>query len=113
MYRKIFYIIFIFLASCSILNHAKHDYTGTFKVATLRDLWMACYQRGVSQMALPPIVARGCDCYVDSIRVEFREKDISDEDFMEKNRGKTGKLAAACLSQTQGVYPSAPNKSST
>ena len=51
--------------------------------------------------------------YCKSVVISYRNTLAVAEDFMEKNRGKTGKLAAACLSQTQGVYPSAPNKSST
>ena len=103
---KRFYLIGLAIivasAGCSVLNHKKHEYSGTFKVSSLRSIWMGCYQKGVNQMAMPPFVASSCDCYVDSLRAEFIEEDISNTELMNKNKEKLKKLAAACIAQAQG-----------
>ena len=67
-------VAIISLAGCSMLTHKKHVYTGTWEIVHLRQMWMGCYQKGMSQRRYPPSIALSCDCYIDGIRENFKKE---------------------------------------
>ena len=90
-------IVIISLAGCSMLTHKKHVYTGTWEIVHLRQMWMGCYQKGMSQRRYPPSIALSCDCYIDGIRENFKIERLNTTDKSESDSLILGKLAEECV----------------
>ena len=97
MFHVLLGFIIIFLVSCSALNHEKHNYTGTWEIVHLRQMWMGCYQKGMSQRRYPPSIALSCDCYIDGIRENFKKERLNTTDKSESDSLILGKLAEECV----------------
>ena len=97
MLHAIFYSALILLAGCSILTHKTHEYSGTWDVIKVRELWMLCYQKGIYQQGYPPSVAGACDCYINSIRSNFEQEFLEVSSNLKKSNTELKKLSAECV----------------
>ena len=89
--------VIILLTGCSVLTHKTHEYTGTWDVIKIRELWMLCYQKGMYQQGYPPAVAGSCDCYINSIRSNFEQEFLEVSSNLKRSNPKLKKMAAECV----------------
>ena len=97
MVQNLAYFLILFIAGCSVLTHKTHEYSGTWDVVKVRELWMLCYQKGMYRQGYPPSVAGSCDCYINSIRSSFEQEFLEVSSNLKKSNPKLKKMAAECV----------------